>query len=142
MPIVALQLSNDGTYASSLSSPRLTLLTSPPPSQEILRAEIESVRSGTDSTDRVKSLESQITDLESECARLSQALDLQKSTALEAEQLAKRKADEASKEIAGQAAEIEGLRQKLRKYADYDEVKRELEIMKVGFGSFAFSLSC
>jgi len=30
------------------------------------------------------------------------------------------------------AREIEQLRQSLGSYADYDEVKRELEIMKVG----------
>jgi homeobox protein cut-like len=30
------------------------------------------------------------------------------------------------------AREIEQLRQSLKGYADYDEIKRELEIMKVG----------
>ncbi|KIJ49673.1 hypothetical protein M422DRAFT_246745 [Sphaerobolus stellatus SS14] len=97
---------------------------------EILRAEIESVRSGNDTSDRVKSLESQIAELESECARLSQGLESQKTAAREAEALARKKAEEASKELGSQATEIESLKNKLRTYADYDEIKRELEIMK------------
>lgn len=34
-------------------------------------------------------------------------------------------------DVVGKAREIEQLRQSLRGYADYDEIKRELEIMKV-----------
>ena len=30
-----------------------------------------------------------------------------------------------------QTSEIENLKQKIRNYGDYDEIKRELEIMKV-----------
>ncbi|KAF8520409.1 CASP C terminal-domain-containing protein [Hysterangium stoloniferum] len=83
---------------------------------EILRAEIEAVRSGNDSTDR-----------------LSRAFDAQKTSAHEAELAVQRKADEARKEIGSQTSEIENLKQKLHRYSDYDEIKRELEIMKCSF---------
>lgn len=82
------------------------------------------VRSGNDSADRyaafsmcfsdilsliafssVKSLEGQITELESECKRLSRALEAQKAAAQEAESLAKRKVDDAAKEIGSQVGD-------------------------------------
>lgn len=47
----------------------------------------------------VQSLEAQISELESECARLSRAFETQKAAAHEAELVAKRKSDEAAKEI-------------------------------------------
>ncbi|KAF8518766.1 CASP C terminal-domain-containing protein [Gautieria morchelliformis] len=97
---------------------------------EILRAEIEAVRSGSDSNDRVQSLETQISELESECARLSRSFETQKAAAHEAELTTKRKSDEATKELSSRTTEIDNLKQKLRNYSDYDEIKRELEIMK------------
>jgi len=39
-----------------------------------------------------------------------------------------------------QANEAEQLRSKLKQLSDYDEMKRELEIMKVCFGSFSMPL--
>lgn len=39
----------------------------------------------------------------------------------------------------GQTSELESLRTRLRQYDDYDEIKRELEIMKVGDGSLLSS---
>ena len=38
---------------------------------------------------------------------------------------------DAGTDVIGKTREIEQLRQSLRGYADYDEIKRELEIMKV-----------
>lgn len=43
--------------------------------------------------------------------------------------------------IIGKAREIEQLRQSLKGYADYDEIKRELEIMKVR-GSKCVLVAC
>ncbi|KAG8912989.1 hypothetical protein FRC00_003305 [Tulasnella sp. 408] len=97
---------------------------------EILRAEIEAVRSGSDAADRVKALETQISELERESARLLQALEAQKTTTAEVEATAQKKADEAARELAQKASEIESFRQKVKQYYDYDEIKRELEIMK------------
>ncbi|GAA6023391.1 hypothetical protein JCM10207_002531 [Rhodosporidiobolus poonsookiae] len=97
---------------------------------EKLRAEIEAVRSGSESAGRVAALESQITDLQNEATRLLRALDSQKETfERERDELA-RKVDVLERDQGVKDKEVDGLREKLRAVADYDEVKRELEIMK------------
>lgn len=98
---------------------------------EKLRAEIELVRSGSESADKVKSLELQISDLQSEAERLLRSLDLQKIEAERQKDLANKREQELSKNSETSKAELESLREKVRQYSDYDEVKRELEIMKV-----------
>ncbi|KDQ21701.1 hypothetical protein BOTBODRAFT_211241 [Botryobasidium botryosum FD-172 SS1] len=97
---------------------------------EILRAEIEAVRSGSDNTDRMKGLEAQITELESEAERLSRAFEAQRDATLIAESALKHRTEEFEKELASQSGEVDALRNKLRQLNDYDEIKRELEIMK------------
>ncbi|KAI0001319.1 CASP C terminal-domain-containing protein [Russula compacta] len=97
---------------------------------ELLRAEIESLKSGNDKSDRAKTLESQVASLESEVDRLSQSLNAQRTVATMAETSARKAAEEHAREASNKAREIEQLRQSLKGYADYDEIKRELEIMK------------
>ncbi|KAI0256284.1 CASP C terminal-domain-containing protein [Lactifluus subvellereus] len=97
---------------------------------ELLRAEIESLKTGNDRSDRVKRLESQVTSLESEVDRLSQSLNAQKAATAAVETSARKAAEEHAKEASSSAREIEQLRQSLKGFADYDEIKRELEIMK------------
>ncbi|KAJ7772547.1 CASP C terminal-domain-containing protein [Mycena maculata] len=97
---------------------------------EILRAEIEAMRTGTENSDRVKSLEAQVADLEVESERMSRVLEAQKQAASDAELTGHKKADEFSRDIQKKAAEIDQLKQRLKQYGDYDEIKRELEIMK------------
>ncbi|KAN0125306.1 CASP C terminal domain containing protein [Lactarius tabidus] len=97
---------------------------------ELLRAEIESLKTGNDRSDRVKHLELQVTSLETEVDHLSQSLDSQKSVTATAEANTRKAAEEHVREASTAAREIEQLRQSLRGYADYDEIKRELEIMK------------
>ncbi|KAI0082064.1 hypothetical protein K474DRAFT_1655999 [Panus rudis PR-1116 ss-1] len=97
---------------------------------ELLRAEIEAIKSGSESSDRVKGLEAKVTELEAETDRLSQALDAQKAAAEQAQSQASKQLEESSRELQRRAAEIEQLRQKLKQFSDYDEIKRELEIMK------------
>ncbi|GAA5979753.1 hypothetical protein JCM11641_004077 [Rhodosporidiobolus odoratus] len=97
---------------------------------EKLRAEIETVRSGSEGTARVATLETQVDDLQTEASRLLRALDSQKlSFDKEREELAK-KVDVLERDETNGAKEVDGLRERLKGYADYDEVKRELEIMK------------
>lgn len=79
----------------------------------------------------MKNLESQISELESEASRLLKALEQVKEAKAESEQSLRRKTDEAEKELAKQNGEIETLREKVKQFSDYDEIKRELEIMKV-----------
>ncbi|KAJ7217863.1 CASP C terminal-domain-containing protein [Mycena pura] len=97
---------------------------------EILRAEIEAMRTGSENSDRVKSLESQVADLEAESERLSRSLEAQKQAASDAELTGQKKAEELLRDIQTKTAETDQLKQRLKQYADYDEVKRELEIMK------------
>ncbi|KAI0930470.1 hypothetical protein AcW1_009144 [Taiwanofungus camphoratus] len=97
---------------------------------ELLRAEIEAMKSGNEHTDRVKDLESQIAELESEIDRLSHSLDMQKADTQEAQAVAARKVEEAARELQKKSGEVDQLKQKSKKYSDYDEIKRELEIMK------------
>ncbi|KAJ7680560.1 CASP C terminal-domain-containing protein [Mycena polygramma] len=97
---------------------------------EILRAEIEAMRTGTENSDRVKSLESQVADLEVESERLSRVLEAQKQTASEAELNGQKRIEELLRDIQTKSTEIDQLKQRLKQYGDYDEIKRELEIMK------------
>ncbi|WVR00235.1 hypothetical protein IAU59_007377 [Kwoniella sp. CBS 9459] len=97
---------------------------------ELLRSEIESVRSGSQQAEKVKALESQIAELEAEASRLLRALDQIKEGKAESERVAKKQAEDAAKELASQSAEIQSLKAKVKQYSDYDEIKRELEIMK------------
>lgn len=110
---------------------------------EILRAEIETMRSGSDASDRVKSLELQITELEHESERMSRAQEAQRAVMSEVEAAAAKKVDDISKDISKKVEEIEQLKQKLKQYHDYDEIKRELEIMKVNrvLEVFLFTIS-
>lgn len=98
---------------------------------EKLRAEIELVRSGSESADKVKSLEMQISDLQSEAERLLRSLDLQKEEAERQKDQAAKREQDLSKSSEAAKAELDTLREKVKQYSDYDEVKRELEIMKV-----------
>ncbi|PFH53829.1 hypothetical protein AMATHDRAFT_73241 [Amanita thiersii Skay4041] len=104
---------------------------------ELLRAEIEAMRSGSEASDRVETLESQVSALEAETERLSRALESQKLVASEAQISGVRRVEEISREINKKAAEIDHLKSRLKHVSDYDEIKRELEILKyVEFSGF------
>ncbi|KAK0212836.1 CASP C terminal-domain-containing protein [Desarmillaria ectypa] len=104
---------------------------------EILRAEIEVLRSGSDTSDRAKSLQAQVTEYEAELERTSQTLELQKAATSELEAHIKKTSDDFAKEMQKKASEIDTLRNRLKQYNDYDEIKRELDIMKyVEFAGF------
>ncbi|KAI0733144.1 CASP C terminal-domain-containing protein [Fomitopsis betulina] len=102
---------------------------------ELLRAEIEAIKSGSEHADRIKEYQFKVAELESETDRLSRALDTQKLATTDANAVAFKKAEDAARELQKKSAEIDQLRAKLKQYGDYDELKRELEIMKyVEFG--------
>ncbi|PSR81187.1 hypothetical protein PHLCEN_2v6522 [Hermanssonia centrifuga] len=104
---------------------------------ELLRAEIEAIKSGNQSSDRLQELKSRVTDLESETDRLSSTLESQKAITLEAQAAAAKRIEELSRDIQRKITEVDQLRHKLKHYDDYDEIKRELEIMKyVEFAGF------
>ncbi|KAG0701321.1 CASP C terminal-domain-containing protein [Suillus ampliporus] len=93
---------------------------------EALRGEIEALRTGSESSERVRSLTSRLSELESECTRLEGAVDVARGAATRSEERIAEKAREAD----FARAEVDVLKTKLKTYADYDEVKRELEILK------------
>ncbi|GJE95498.1 CASP C terminal-domain-containing protein [Phanerochaete sordida] len=97
---------------------------------ELLRAEIEAIKSGNESSERLKELQVKVTELESETDRLSHALEVQKAATLEAQAKAQKQAEEITRDLQKKSSEADQLRQKLKQYSDYDEIKRELEIMK------------
>lgn len=97
---------------------------------EILRSEIESVRSGSEGAEKTKQLESQLTDLESECARLLRTLEQVKSSKQQVEQEASKRKEQVEKDLSVVSSELEAAKSKIKLYSDYDEIKRELEIMK------------
>ncbi|RDX55044.1 hypothetical protein OH76DRAFT_1397388 [Lentinus brumalis] len=97
---------------------------------ELLRAEIEAIKSGHEGTARMQEYEIRIADLESETDRLSQALEAQKLATEAAQAAASKRVEELGREVQKKAAEVDQLKTKLKQYSDYDEIKRELEIMK------------
>ncbi|KAI0823762.1 CASP C terminal-domain-containing protein [Trametes gibbosa] len=97
---------------------------------ELLRAEIEAMKTGHESVERIKEYESKVAELESETDRLSQALESQKLAAEETRSVTAKRVDELTKEVQKKSAEVDQLRLRLKQYSDYDEIKRELEIMK------------
>lgn len=105
---------------------------------EKLRAEIEGVRSGSESAEKVRSLENQVADLQSEASRLMRSMDLQKEEASRREQESTKRFNDANASQSRAETEAASLREKVRHFADYDEVKRELEIMKVRFRMSSF----
>jgi chromosome segregation ATPase len=80
---------------------------------------------------RTKRLESQLADAESECARLSRTLDQVKAERERIQVEATSRREEIERELGMIKNELEVAKSKIRLYADYDEIKRELEIMKV-----------
>lgn len=98
---------------------------------EMLRAEIESVKAGSSEVGRVKELEGQVADLEGESARLLRTLEGEKEGRSTERRTAERRADELKREVGEKTREVEQLRKRTKEYQDYDEIKRELEIMKV-----------
>lgn len=71
---------------------------------EILRAEIESVKSGSQHVDRVKTLETQISDLENETSRLLRALDNEKASRSEGDRTNKKRIEDLTKEVASKVS--------------------------------------
>ncbi|KIY74451.1 hypothetical protein CYLTODRAFT_416284 [Cylindrobasidium torrendii FP15055 ss-10] len=104
---------------------------------EILRAEIESIRSGNDDVGNSKALQARVEEYEVEVERMSNVLEAQKATLASAEQQTKKLKDDMARDAQKKVDEIQSLKQRLQKYHDYDEIKRELGIMKyVEFAGF------
>lgn len=76
-------------------------------------------------------LEAQIGDLQTEASRLIRSLDTQKDTTEAETRAAAKRAEDLVREVETKTKEVDTYRERLKQFADYDELKRELEIMKV-----------
>lgn len=102
---------------------------------EILRAEMESLRTGSDSVQRTQALEAQLAESDAEAQRLRVAFEELRNTTSTTISTTEKKLSEVEREANSRASENENLKARLKQYADYDEIKRELGIMKfVEFG--------
>ncbi|KAH0827413.1 CASP C terminal-domain-containing protein [Lanmaoa asiatica] len=101
---------------------------------EELRAEIEALRAESENTELITRLQSRLSTLESTNADLTaQLLSIQSQLSVAQAQLARHDEEGAKREEREKVelqAEVGTLKQKLATYVDYDEIKRELEIMK------------
>lgn len=97
---------------------------------EQLRAEIESVKSGRQESDKLQTLEAETQEKDRKLAQVQSLLETerQQSTSLN-KQIASTR-EEKLKLQTDKDAEIESLRTKLQQRSDYADIKRELEIVK------------
>ena len=84
----------------------------------------------TDETYSVGTLEAQISDLQSEASRLLRNLEIQKDQYESERGETKRRDTDRDVRLSKVTSENESLRSRVKQYADYDEIKRELDIMK------------
>jgi len=98
-----------------------------------LRAEIAALQSGkgTGAEDRANKLELSFRNLELEYDVLAQKLEQIQATQTAEKESLEKKVKNLEKDISRRQEEADGLRTKLRSLDDYDEIKRELEILKV-----------
>ncbi|PWN22515.1 hypothetical protein BCV69DRAFT_281500 [Microstroma glucosiphilum] len=98
---------------------------------EQLREEVERVKSGSAEAGKAAQLETTIAELEQDKTRISEMLKVeQDKTASERESLQKRIAA-LEKALSEKERELKEVRGKLERQADYEEVKRELSIIRI-----------
>lgn len=79
----------------------------------------------------MEALEAQVSDLQNEASRLIRSLDAQKEQFDVERADLQKQVDTLAKEQAAKDLEIASFKDRMKQYQDYDELKRELEIMKV-----------
>lgn len=79
----------------------------------------------------MKELRSHVKDLEEEIAQMVESTESSRKERLTQEQQSQLRRESLESKLRNANEEIVGLRSKLQLYRDYDEVKRELEILKV-----------
>jgi homeobox protein cut-like len=98
-----------------------------------LRAEIAALQSGkgTSAEERADKLEMNFRALELEYDMLAHKMEQLQNERQAEKELGDKKIKGLEKDIARRLEEADGLKMKLRSLNDYDEIKRELEILKV-----------
>ncbi|PWN43345.1 hypothetical protein IE81DRAFT_87548 [Ceraceosorus guamensis] len=95
-----------------------------------LREELEALRLSRGDEERRADWESRLQSIRDEAARLEAALENETKRAERSVEEERRKSEEKSKALAEKVKEVDGLRRKLDSMADYEEIKRELDIVK------------
>jgi homeobox protein cut-like len=76
-------------------------------------------------------LETQIVDLQNESSRLLRSLDSQKEETNKIKAVGSKSIEELERAKSLAQSQVESLKSRMLLYVDYDEIKRELDIMKV-----------
>ncbi|VVT57389.1 uncharacterized protein SAPINGB_P005671 [Magnusiomyces paraingens] len=95
-----------------------------------LRSELETVRSGTQNVEKIRELESHISDLERSNSILAAQLDTSRKSIAQSKSSFQKKIDSLSRDIEKELSENNLLKQKIDSMQDYESIKRELEILK------------
>ncbi|KAN0064650.1 hypothetical protein ACQY0O_002280 [Thecaphora frezii] len=98
---------------------------------EQLRAEIESIKSGRDENDRIDAMAKELMQKEARISQLQALIESERRQLQSNQHEAARAVEEKARLQRDREAEVESLRAKLARCADYDEIKRELEIVKM-----------
>lgn len=95
-----------------------------------LRKELEHFKSGAEETSVKEELESKIVDLEGELSTSAAKLENSRTKLTQTKAEASKKLESLEREVQRKTQEIDSLRGKLSKQNDYDELKRELEMIR------------
>jgi homeobox protein cut-like len=98
-----------------------------------LRSEIAALQSGkgTNAEERANKLEMNFRTLELEYDTVAQKLEQLQATAKTEKESVEKKVRGLEREVARRGEEVNELKGRLRGFDDYDEIKRELEILRV-----------
>lgn len=97
---------------------------------EQLRQEMERLKSNAGENERIYEAEQRAREAENETRRLAQLLEDKSTKSMkDAQELARRIAERES-QLREKSEEVNGLRVRIQRMSDYDEIKRELEIFK------------
>ena len=95
-----------------------------------LRTELEAAKSGSKEKDATAELEAQMSDLQRENILLTAQLESTRNSSNQTKSTIQKQVDSLQRDFTRKTTEAESLRQKLSSMQDYQEIKKELEILK------------
>jgi homeobox protein cut-like len=95
-----------------------------------LRTELEATKSGSKEKNATAELEAQMSDLQRENILLTAQLESTRNSSIQAKSMIQKQVDSLQRDLTRKTTETESLRQKLSSMQDYQEIKKELEILK------------
>lgn len=95
-----------------------------------LRTELEAAKSGSKEKDATAELEAQISDLQRENVLLAAQLESTRNSSTQVKSMIQKQVDSLQRDLVRKTTETESLRKKLSSMQDYQEIKKELEVLK------------